>query len=197
MNIINRILVVLESFIILVIALIVLINPFGTLMITEGALVTLDRKLSTLYFASPFYFTLGQILLAILISILLLLLLFLEIRPTKKDSVRVKIEGSSKATVATDTVAQRLIYRLDQLPEVLNVYPRISGHKEAVNVQLVLETTPDINIPVKTQEVTALAKEVVEEQMGLTLGKFSVHIKHVPYPANSSAPKKEEIPGGL
>jgi len=201
MNVINRILVILGIFVTLVIALVMLINPFGVLLVLPSLFQTGYDSLSSLYLSNPLVFTVVQVLLAVIVGVLLLLFLFWEIRPHRQDNVQVKTTGGSQATVTTDAVSQRLVYQIDQLPEVLNVYPRVNGRRERVDIDLQLETTPDINIPAKTDEVTTLVKEVVEKQMGLKLGRVTVHIKHIPYPPDSSNAQnqkvEEEIPSGL
>lgn len=200
MNVINRILVILAVFITLVIALVMIISPFGVLLVLPDALQGGYNNLSALYLANPLVFTVVQVLLAVVVGLVLLLFLFWEIRPHRQNDVQVKTTGGSKATVTTDSVSQRLVYQIDQLPDVLNVYPRVNGRKESVDVYLQLETTPSINIPAKTEEVTTLIKKIVEEQMGLKLGRVAVHIKHIPYPSDSydtPIQKEEKIPGGL
>ncbi len=200
MNVINRILVILAVFITLVIALVMIISPFGVLLVLPDALQGGYNNLSALYLANPLVFTVVQVLLAVVVGLVLLLFLFWEIRPHGQNDVQVKTTGGSKATVTTDSVSQRLVYQIDQLPDVLNVYPRVNGRKESVDVYLQLETTPSINIPAKTEEVTTLIKKIVEEQMGLKLGRVAVHIKHIPYPSGSydtPIQKEEKIPGGL
>ena len=200
MNVMNRILVILAVFITLVIALVMIISPFGVLLVLPDALQGGYNNLSALYLANPLVFTVVQVLLAVVVGLVLLLFLFWEIRPHRQNDVQVKTTGGSKATVTTDSVSQRLVYQIDQLPDVLNVYPRVNGRKESVDVYLQLETTPSINIPAKTEEVTTLIKKIVEEQMGLKLGRVAVHIKHIPYPSGSydtPIQKEEKIPGGL
>jgi hypothetical protein len=39
----------------------------------------------------------------------------------------------------------------------------------------------EIDVPMKTDEVVGVVKEVVTERMGLQLGKVQVRIKHAPY----------------
>jgi hypothetical protein len=65
---------------------------------------------------------------------------------------------------------------------VVKVQPRITGRARAVDVDLLLETSPEIDVPMKTEEVLHVTKEVVEDQIGLKLGKVNVKIKHAPYP---------------
>jgi hypothetical protein len=40
---------------------------------------------------------------------------------------------------------------------------------------------PAVDIPKKTDEVVALARDVVEEDIGLTLGKLDVHMRCAPF----------------
>ena len=51
-----------------------------------------------------------------------------------------------------------------------------------MDIDLLLETSPDIDVPMKTEEVLQVTREVVAERMGLKLGKVQVKIKHAPYP---------------
>jgi hypothetical protein len=109
-------------------------------------------------------------------------LLFLELRRRKIKTVRIVTAEGSAATVVTDSVSQRLTYHIDRLADVISVVPHVSARGRTVNVRLDLETSPEIDVPMKTDEVVAVAREVVEERMGLQLGKVSVRIKHAPYP---------------
>jgi hypothetical protein len=68
------------------------------------------------------------------------------------------------------------------LPDVVKVSPRINGRSRGVDVDLILETSPDIDVPMKTEEVIEVTREIIVERMGLKLGKVQVKIKHAPYP---------------
>jgi len=81
-----------------------------------------------------------------------------------------------------DSIAQRLAYSIDQLPDVIKVTPKITARSRGVDILLILETTPDIDVPMKTEEVLEVTREVVGERMGLKLGKVQVQIKHVAFP---------------
>lgn len=109
-------------------------------------------------------------------------LLFLELRRRKIKTVRIVTAEGSAATVVTDSVSQRLTYHVDRLADVISVVPHVSGRGKTVHVGLDLETGPEIDVPMKTDEVVAVVREVVEERMGLQLGKVSIRIKHAPYP---------------
>jgi hypothetical protein len=90
--------------------------------------------------------------------------------------------AGGEAHIAVESVAQRLAYNIDQLPDVVKVSPRITSRSKGVDVDLLLETSPDIDVPMKTEEVLQVTREVIEDQMGLKLGKVQVKIKHAPYP---------------
>ena len=48
-------------------------------------------------------------------------------------------------------------------------------------MRLDVQTRPEIDVPMKTDEIVSVAKEVITERMGLQLGKIQVHIDHAPY----------------
>jgi uncharacterized alkaline shock family protein YloU len=47
-----------------------------------------------------------------------------------------------------------------------------------VDLFVELETSPEVNVPKKTQEVIAAAKQVMEEQLGLKVGKVQVQLDY-------------------
>jgi uncharacterized alkaline shock family protein YloU len=93
-----------------------------------------------------------------------------------------KVAGG-ESNIAVESISQRVAYNIDQLPEVIKVTPRVSGRSRGVDVDLQLETSPEIDVPMKTEEVLAVTKDVVETRMGLKLGKVTINIKHAPYPS--------------
>jgi hypothetical protein len=113
---------------------------------------------------------------------LCLLLLWLELRKPRKKTIRVQQVAGGEASISVDSIGQRLAYNIDQLPDVIKVSPRITSRTRGVDVELVLETSPDVDVPMKTEEVLQVTREVIEERMGLKLGKVEVKIKHAPYP---------------
>jgi hypothetical protein len=116
------------------------------------------------------------------IVVLCLILLWLELRRPRKRSIRVQKVAGGEAHIAIDSIAQRLAYNIDQLPDVISVSPRIEGHSRGVDIDLLLETSPEVDVPMKTEEVLQVTKEVIEDKMGLKMGKAQVKIKHAPYP---------------
>ncbi|MBC8448181.1 MAG: hypothetical protein H8D78_10550 [Chloroflexi bacterium] len=132
--------------------------------------------------ARPYLYVVLRIGIVILAVLVFGILLFLELRRRRPNTVRVHTTEGSTADVTTDSVSQRLLYHIDRLADVVTVAPRVSGRGKVVDVVLDLETGPEVDVPMKTDEVVAVAREVIEERMGLQLGKINVRIKHAPYP---------------
>jgi len=131
---------------------------------------------------------------AVLTFVVCGLLLWLELRRPHGKAVRVRKVGD-EAKVTTDSIARRLEYNIDQLAEVISVKPKITAIGKGVHVRLNVETGPEIDVPAKTEEISKVAREVVEERMGLKLaGKLEIHIKHAPYPKDWSVVKKAPAP---
>jgi len=134
-------------------------------------------------------------LLAVLTFIVCGLLLWLELRRPRAKAVRIKKVSGDEARVTTDSIAHRLEYNIDQLAEVISVKPKITARGKGVHVRLNVETAPEIDVAAKTEEISKVAREVIEEKMGLKLaGKLEIHIKHAPYPKDWSVVKKTPAP---
>lgn len=126
-------------------------------------------------------------LLVILASLLMLIvdivLLWLELRrPVATRTVRIKQVTGGEAEMSTDSIEGRLAYNIDQLAEVIRVTPTVTGRGKGVDVVLDVETRPDIDVPAKTEEIMTVARQVVEDRMGLELTRIRVNIRHAPFP---------------
>lgn len=183
MNVLNRVLVIVLILAIIVLVAVLVIAPKQTFELGAQGLDGLGRY--TDLYQTPRYwplFTSGRIIVGGALVLLCLFLLWLELRRPRKKTIQAQKMAGGEAHIAIDSVAQRLAYNIDQLPDVVKVSPRITGRSRGVDIDLVLETSPDIDVPMKTEEVLQVTREVIEDQMGLKLGKVNVKIKHAPYP---------------
>jgi hypothetical protein len=185
MNVFNRIIVILLLLILLALAVLMAILPLETLRAAQSGLTAAATWLEQLSSRTAWLFVVGRISLVLAALILFVLFFWAEIRPRRPRAVRVATEGGSQAVVTTDSVAQRLQWHIDQLADVISVTPEVSARGRSVNVRLQLETRPEIDVPMKTEEVIGVAREVITERMGLHLGRIEVHIKHAPYQEGS------------
>jgi hypothetical protein len=183
MNVVNRLAVILLLLAIIVLTAIVVIVPIASL---RTVAVTADwfRRGAEAYINSDqrWLYAAARVLVGGAIVLACLIGLWLELRRPQKKVIRVQKLAGGEAHITTDSIAQRLAYNIDQLPDVVKVTPRITGRTRGVDVDLMLETSPEIDVPMKTDEVLQVTREVVGERMGLKLGKVTVQIKHAPFP---------------
>ena len=181
MNIFNRIVTVLLLLLLLALIGLVAVLPTETVAAVQRGLENTGAFLTQLESSYYWLYIAGRVILAALAVVLLGLLLWAELRPRRVQAVRIHTEGGSQATVTADSVARRLAWHVDQLADVISVTPKVSARGRAVDVLLDVETRPEIDVPMKTDEVVAVAREVITERMGLQAGKIEVRIKHAAY----------------
>jgi hypothetical protein len=183
MNAFNRLVVIVLLILLVIITAIVAIVPDQTFWFLSETFDWLQDVVKG-YMDSPdrFLFATGRVLVGGAVAFLCLVVLWLELRRPRKKTIRAQKLAGGEAYIATESIEQRLAYNIDQLPDVIKVNPRITGRSRGVDIDLLLETSPDVDIPMKTEEVIEVTREVIGERMGLKLGKVMVKIKHAPYP---------------
>jgi hypothetical protein len=181
MNVFNRLLAVIVLLALLALTLLLSIIPEATLQASQNALENVEQFLVGLAGSQRWVYFLGRVGLLIVGGGLSGYLLWREIRPRRAGAVRLTTETGSRATVTLDSVARRLAWNIDQLADVISVQPKVTPRGGAVDVLLDLETRPETDVPMKTDEVVAVATEVLTEQMGLHVGKVRVNIRHGAY----------------
>ncbi|MDH7485789.1 MAG: hypothetical protein QHJ81_05870 [Anaerolineae bacterium] len=181
MNAFNRIVTVLLLFVLLLLCIILAVSPAATLDLLGRSMELWSEGLAQWGAANRLLYPLLRIVAVILAALVFGFLLFLELRPRRPGTVRLLTAEGSTAAITTDAVSQRLIYHIARLADVVAVTPHVTSRGRLVDVVLDLETRPEIDVPMKTDEVVAVAREVIEERMGLQLGKTNVRIRHAPY----------------
>ena len=181
MNVFNRIVVVILLLALLAGIVYLALQPAQAVQYTQTGLTSVGTFFDGAEKTARWLFVGGRILLGLLAVVLICWLLWKELKPRRPKAVKIHTEGGSDATITTESVSKRLAWHIDQLADVVNVEPHVSGSGKAVNVRLDVQTRPEIDVPMKTDEIVAVTKEVVTERMGLQLGKVQVHIDHAPY----------------
>jgi len=64
----------------------------------------------------------------------------------------------------------------------VRVRPRLAADAKAISVRLDVETTPDIDVRAKTEEISQTARMVVEQRLGLTLKALQIQLHHTSFP---------------
>jgi hypothetical protein len=181
-NLINRIIVVLV--VVMLWAVIVLTAAAPEIALT-GARQGLDWIEVSLFrqeAAQPGWLHLllrGAVI--VVATLLTLAWLIQELGRRKTPVVKMRLPSGGEAAVTADSIGRRLAWHIDQLADVNSVTPTVRTRGNSVDVDLSLQTAPDIDVPLKTEEVVAVARDVIETQMGLQLNKVKVNIDHAPY----------------
>ncbi len=193
MNLFNRIVSALLFLVLLVVCVLIAVAPAQTalLMKTQGSAAF--GLLESWYSYNPFYFLLLQIALAVVSILLFGGLFLLEVWPRESKGVMVKTESGTMASMETDSIARRLAWHLDQLAGVVSVDPRVQPRGKKIDLDVNIEAAPDVDIPSKTEEITNTVKDVVENRLGLQMGKLQVFIRYTNFPLPS--PKKAAATG--
>ena len=182
MNILNRIVTTLLFIALLLGIILVAVYPItildGLRNSTNWTITTLQQTENQ----SRLLYILARIAVVVLAAIVFGGLTLLEFRRPGSRSIPLATQTGGKVHLTTDSVARRLAWHIDQLPEVVSVVPKVSGRAGAVDVKLDLETSPEIIVPMKTDEVINLSRKIIEQDMGLKAGKIEVRIRHAPYP---------------
>lgn len=177
MNTVNRLLLIVE----LLIAIVLLPIALFLLLFNRTGLSDTLANVARVVASSPDA-ALTQVVCvgsALFLFVVAAILLFLELRSTASRHLRVQQVTDGQVEVTGDAIIQRLAHNVLQIADVIDVHPRVTaGKKNSVNVSVELETSPEVNVPKKTQEVIVAVKQVMEEQMGLQVGAIRVQIDY-------------------
>jgi uncharacterized alkaline shock family protein YloU len=180
MNVFNRLLVIILLLIImggsavglffLAEAPAVIINPLRLALNNLTDVMTASPHQNRVFFAVG----LGGI-----IWLLCGFLLWLELRQSRRTTIRVTGIADDVVEVELNAVEERLSHHLKRLADVHEVAVSIEAKRNKVGLDLLLGVSPMVNIPMKTREVQALTREVIEEQMGVEVEYIHVSLSQI------------------
>ena len=180
-NAFNRIVVVLLWLLLLAGIGYTTIFPHTALTVLLDGLSLVQEALRVQQEANGMNFLIGQVAVGIAAVLVFGSLLWLELWPHRQRGVRMKTVKGGSVELDTDSIARRLTWHLDQLADVITVFPDVKARGNAVDIELEVETAPDIDVPMKTDEVVESTRDIIEEGMGLRLGKLDVRMRHLPF----------------
>lgn len=173
MNSFNRIFTILALLALIPLAAIALVSPREGIDSLHTALTALDAVA---------YGPLIRIVVSLAIIVVCFVLLYLEVRRSARSRVVVgQIEGAI-AELSVAAIAQRLRRDVGALGDVRSVNPVVTPRRNGVDVRLHVFTNPDVDVPAKAAEVSRVARESLEQRMGLQVGRLWVNIAHEPAP---------------
>lgn len=183
MNAFNRLITVLVIIVLWLAIVLLAAVPQLALSWASAGLAGLESFLAFLDGLQPTWlYPLMRVGVIVLVTVIALALLWLELRRERTPAVRVQLASGGQAAVTADSVARRLAWHVDQLADVISVQPVVKTRGSGVDVHLDLETAPVVDVPMKTEEVMAVTRDVIEQQMGLQLRNLKVEIRHAPFP---------------
>ncbi len=177
MKVFNRAWVILDIVLLIIVLIIAAVVPYTVL---ERLLYTIQQAQSALQLDWPRSYIIFLVVDIVLIF-LFLLLLWLEIRPQTKKTITVRGRDGTEAEVSTASVAQSLQYHIAEISDVSRARATVRGIRTGVDIVLDLETTPEIDIPSKMDEISQAARNLIEGKMGLHVARIRVNVKQAPY----------------
>lgn len=200
MNAVNRFLMVVLLFVVMVLCVALFVAPVPMLKAIARQSTTIAEVLEPLKWYQR---ELPGVVIALIWIFIVVLLLILELRRPALKFIRVEKAAGGEVQVSVVSIADRLRYEVDQLASVLRTKPKVTGRRRGVMIKLDVETVAGINVPQKADLIVETARRVVEEKMGLKLARPPrVNLRAVPYPRASFrkperpvAPKEEAISG--
>lgn len=116
---------------------------------------------------------------ALLVMLVVFIALILELRPAPGEQmIPVRTTEGGETVVSSKAVVRRLQWSIDRLDDVVKVSPTLTAKRDGVDVLLAVRTTPQIDLPMKDAEIKQVARQVLEEQMGLKVKRLRVNIDH-------------------
>lgn len=181
MNLFNRIVVTLLWLVLLAVVLVGAATPQQTVGWVQVELQRFAGWLAERKTVNPTSFIVGQAAVGISALLVLGTLLFFEIMSGRRRGVRIHTSEGGMAEVDTASIGRRLQWHLLQVAEVTAVVPNVKSRRGAVEVRIEIETAPDVDIPMKTDEVVDVTRAVVVQDMGLRLSKLDVRLRCAPF----------------
>ena len=172
MNVFNRVVVVLFLILLIPILLLVIVGAA-----VPPVVVTPLRQSLAVWETPALNTQMMAILIAAGLLVLDLVLLYLEFRRSAPQTVRLSSVSGCQALLTTSSIEQRLTQAISLVPDVVKVKPTVLGRRNGVEVLLDLETYSGVDVPAKTDEVVAVARDVVETQIGLRMEKVKVNLR--------------------
>lgn len=180
-NLFNRVIAVLLWLLLLAVVGYTAIFPHRVIVLMLDLLLQMQEFLRVQQAANGINFLIGQLSVGVLAVLIFGSLLWLELWPHRQRGVRVQTVEGGSVELDTDSIARRLSWHLDQLSEVITVIPDVKARGNGVDIELDVETAPDIDVPMKTNEVVEVTQDLLEDDMGLRLGRLDVRIRHAPF----------------
>lgn len=175
MNTLNRVVIVVALLALMALVTAVCVLPHILLTNVGEWLVNLGRYFNTV---QPVWRLILGLLLALFLNVVILFLIFLEVRPEHRRFIRVQQVTGGMATISTDSITQQVAYKLDPIPGVLKVSPKINAKGDKVRAVVDVEVAAGSDVPDLASQLMEAVKTVLADSLGLQVyGQPEVRIK--------------------
>ncbi len=113
----------------------------------------------------------GGIFIALIFDAIAVFLLYLELRRKKKKFIRVQQISGGMATISTESIIQQLQYKLDPIPGVIKVAPTINAKGDKVQAVVDVEVAAESSVPDMAAKLMAAVQSVLIDDLGLQVYK--------------------------
>lgn len=118
--------------------------------------------------------------LTVVVTLVLLLVIFLEVRRHRSRFIRVQQVAGGMANISTDSVVELLQHRLDPLPGVIEVTPRILAKGNRVTAHVDATVAHGTNVPHIANQLIETIQSVLTDELGLKIaGQPEVQVEMV------------------
>jgi hypothetical protein len=109
------------------------------------------------------------VVLAIVVDLALLLVIFFEVRRGRSRFIRVQQVAGGMANISIDSVVELLEHRLDPLPGVIEVTPRIRAKGNRVSARVEAGVNRGTNVPQTANLLIKTIQSVLTDELGLQI----------------------------
>ncbi|MCS7282865.1 MAG: alkaline shock response membrane anchor protein AmaP [Anaerolineae bacterium] len=181
MNIVNRVVMVVGLLLTIPLCVVLLVAPIPVLNAVGEWTAQTVQWLNTI--AAPLRFLLG-IVFALVWLLLAALLLWLELRRPPRRMVRVTRVDGGQVEISLNAIDEHITYELEQLPGVLRVRPRSRAQRNAVAVEVDVETAGDRDVPDQATRILETIQRTLEEKIGVRMAQPpQIRLRSSPAPA--------------
>ncbi len=186
MNTLNRIWVIVDLLLAMVVCTVMLLVPHTLLPAVGQWLVEVGTLLNQL---DPWVRFGAGLLLAVMLDTLALLWIILELRKPQSYLKVETLEGGATVRVRAESVALQIQYRLDPLPGVIRVKSRVGVSRGRVKAHAEVTVPLGADVMAVAQRCVGAMREAVTQDLGLALAEDPVvHVTVINQPQPKLAP---------
>jgi hypothetical protein len=135
------------------------------------------------------------IAIAVVIDIALAIVIILEVRSPRSRFLRVQQVAGGMANISTDSVVELLQHRLEPLPGVIRVTPKIRAKGNRVTAWVDVGVARGTNVPQTANRLIRAIRSVLTKELGLQIaGQPEVQVTVVQPPRSALQPEPSVQP---